>query len=197
MAELIHYLTPESGAWSYVIPSELGTESIYKKIDWFASSYKTLQGTGDKDEAVNLMLSEIVNIHNLDGVSNIQTVRELVAKIKRGIEIVDLKSGISNIQLVKIGGQFVAINGHHTLIAYMFCGAKAVTDVPYLLLGDQTTPEEFLVVFGHHAPKINPEDWQQSVLNWAAADDQQVEPRRQKNMGELFKAFADTYQDQL
>jgi hypothetical protein len=46
------------------------------------------------------------------------------------------------------------------------------------------------VFFGSHANKIRNREWRSYVINWQAPINEQLCPRIQKNMGELYDALA-------
>ncbi|MCR4277549.1 MAG: hypothetical protein NUV80_05840 [Candidatus Berkelbacteria bacterium] len=201
MNRIIRYGEPDKGAWQVVVPKEISQQNIYKALEWFSQQFPDKLPEPHQDKYAVINLSTMVNLHNIEGVSNVQTMRELVGKIKNGKNIYNLDNGSPNVHLAHVGSQWVVINGHHTIMAYLLCGATKVAQLPYAIIGNGPTgdisEDEILSVFNDHATKVRPNEWQDVVLDWSAPSDQQLTARNQKNMGELTSAFVNRFGSDL
>ncbi|MDP3992763.1 MAG: hypothetical protein Q8Q05_00925 [bacterium] len=197
----IRYSEPEKGAWQVTAPAELSAQNIYKALEWFSQHFPDQLPKPYSDKPVDIELATTINLHNVEGVSNVQTMRELTGKIKKGISIYNLDNGAPNVHLAHVGSQWVVINGHHTIMAYLLCSASKVAELPYVIIENDTTGDisetEILAVFNEHAANISPNNWQNVALDWSAASEKQLTNRVQKNMGELTAAFANRYGNEL
>lgn len=197
MRRIIRYGDPREGAWKITAPDEVSKASIYRTIEWFSQAYQNHQLRPSPDQSANIDLSTIINLHNIEGVNNIQTMRELTDKIRRNQSIYNFDNGLPNVHLAKVGHQWVVINGHRTLMAYILCGRTKIAQLPHLIIENETTgditEQELVAVFGEHVSEVDPDHWQAVVLDWSAPRDRQLVPRAQKNMGELTRALADRY----
>ena len=75
------------------------------------------------------------------------------------------------------------------MLAYMISGRKYLDEIPHLVIEDDknrfVTDKEIFVFFGKHSTKLKDKDWRKYVINWQIPKDNQLQPRIQKNMGEL------------
>ena len=201
MNRIIRYATPKQEPRKLVVPEEESAGTVYETIEWFSRRYGSAELPTSPDQAIDLKMSQVVNLHNLEGVTNLQTMRELMAKIKKDIDIMNLDNGAPNVHLAKVGADWVAINGHHTIMAYMLCGKTEIRQLPYLVIEDSQTGEistdEILAVFNQYSSQIDPQHWQDTVLDWAAPAGHQLTSRIQHNMGELTEAFLKRYGTEL
>ena len=198
---IIRYSEPEEKAYQVTAPTELSAQNIYKALEWFSKHYPNELPNPRPDEPVDIDLTTMINLHNIEGVSNVQTMRELIGKIKNGKSIYNLDNGAPNVHLAHVGNQWVVINGHHTIMAYLLCGVSKVANLPYAIIENDTTGNisetEILAVFNEHSTRVVPTRWQDVALDWSAPSDQQLAKRVQKNMGELTSAFANRYGNEL
>ena len=201
MSWVIRYSEPNKGAWQVTAPVEVSKQNIYKALEWFSGHFPNDLPEPRPDNAVDIDLATLVNLHNTEGVSNVQTMRELIGKIKNGKSIYNLDNGAPNVHLAHVGGQWVVINGHHTIMAYLLCGMIKVAQLPYAIVENDITggisETEILAVLNEHTTKVLPSQWKDVVLDWSAPADQQLTSRVQKNMGELVVAFANRYGNEL
>ncbi len=141
----------------------------------------------------DVRLNDIVNLHNNDGISDLNEIDSMLNDIETGKEIL-MENGFPNIKIVfsKLG-EYVLFDGHHTTLAYLDSGRKFLSEVPHLLVKNTKTgcisDKEINVFFGNHAPKLKNENWRNYVINWQAPFDKQLCIRVQNNMEELFNSI--------
>ena len=166
---------------------------IYEMVNYFEKNifsdkikFKT-EKTSD-----NNLLKAVINLHNRDGIKDIQQIRKMIQQIDAGKDILH-PSELPNIKLVKTkNNEFVLFDGHHSLLAYMFVGRKYLYDVPHLIIMNPkgyVTDNELLVFFGPVAHKLKGLDWRDYCINWQAPKERQLCKRIQRNMGELLKSI--------
>lgn len=198
---IIRYSEPEKGVWQVTAPTELSAQNIYKALEWFSQHFPNQLPDPRPDKLANIDLTTTINLHNIEGVSNVQTMRELIGKIRNGKSIYNLDNGAPNVHLAHVGNQWVVINGHHTIMAYLLCGVSKIAQMPYAIIENNTTGDisetEILAVFNEHATKVSSNQWQEVALDWSAPSEKQLTIRVQKNMGELTAAFANRYGNEL
>lgn len=198
---VIRYSEPEKEAWQVTAPTELSAQNIYKALEWFSQHFPNELPNPRPDKVADIDLTTTINLHNIEGVTNVQTMRELIGKIKKGISIYNLDNGAPNVYLAHVGNQWVVINGHHTIMAYLMCGVTKIAEIPYAIIENNTTGDisetEILAVFNEHATNVSPSQWQNVALDWSAPSGKQLTNRVQKNMGELTAAFANRYGNEL
>ena len=134
-------------------------------------------------------LRRIINLHNKDGIKDIQQINCMIQQIESEKDILH-PSKLPNIKLVKTKkNKFVLFDGHHSILAYMSAGRKYLHEIPYIIILNEkgyVTDKEILVFFGQHSSKLNGKDWRNYVINWQMPINKQLCKRVQKNIGELF-----------
>lgn len=166
--------------------------TIYDTVDQFENGAElTLKERTVVHEPI--VLREIVNLHNSDGIKSRHQIRRMVKRIRSGKDILSPK-GVPNIKLVKTRrSEWILFDGHHSLLSYMMAGRTYLHEVPHLVIANENeyvTEQEILVFFGMHAPQLKASNWRHYVINWQAPHERQLCSRKQHNMGELFDACA-------
>lgn len=135
-------------------------------------------------------ISSLINIHDEDGIKNIDQIKNFISTIKSGNHIVE-SSGLPNIKLARLrGNNFLVFDGHHSLLAYMASGKTFIDEIPHLMVSGNRgylKNTEILVFWGHHARDIPVKKWKNFVINWQNPE-KQITIRTRRNMGELFDA---------
>lgn len=138
-------------------------------------------------------VKEITTLHNDTGISFDYRINNMAKKIESGKEILT-PEGTPNAKLVTTKyDELVLFDGHHTALAYMLAGKKYLSEIPHLLVNspDNTgiSDKEIHPFYGPHARKLKDKNWREYTINWFRSGEQQLEPRRQENLGELFEAL--------
>lgn len=192
------------------LPSEQSIISIATYIIPITNSYFTIYDTVDsltnkklipvKIENIRYLnteffpLEDVMNIHDSTGIKDLSQLKSMITDIQMDKDIVSV-NGIPNIKLVKTDAdEWLLFDGHHSMLAYMYVGKKYLHEIPYLTVENENTKyvssDEISVFFGPHADKIKNKNWRDYTINWQAPIDQQLCPRIQKNMGELYDILA-------
>lgn len=132
-------------------------------------------------------LSELINIHNIDGV-NVERTLQMKDRIVSGGDIFD-ESGLPNVKAVPTeSGEFLLFDGHHTVLAYMLAGRYSLHEVPHLTVEDadavHPSAGEISAFYGRHAEESQGL-WRDYVINWMNPVDKQLCGRIQEKMGQL------------
>jgi len=170
----------------YSFEKEVSVENIYQavelieqeKIERIKFDKKSKE---DEKENKNL-LGSIINLHNKEGINNLEIIESMITCIKQGKDIFENKIW-PNIKLVQVKEGVILFDGHHSLLSYMVIGKKYLWEIPHILVSN-CTDSEIKIVFG----KLNG-DWKKEVVNWQAPLGKQLCIRKEKNMGELFNSL--------
>lgn len=172
-------------------------KSIYDAVEVFQnheSSESIKSKLALKRIKNRISLRDIVNLHNDDGIRDLSQIKQMVQKVKSR-ESIFTPEGLPNIKLVKTENVWVLFDGHHSMLAYMFTGKEFLDEIPHLIIlngkNKGVNNQEIHVFFGKHASKLKDKSWQDFVINWEAPEVNQVQKRRQRNMGELFDSLID------
>jgi len=193
--KLIH---PQRSSWVRMSVSTLpfkGTDSIYDTVDFFRDniySKSKIKFFGEKIEN-RILLRDIVNVHNVGGIRLISQIKSMLKQIKSGGHVLN-SDGLPNIKLVKTKNkEWVLFDGHHTMLAYMLAGSKYLDEVPHLIVEDgkrvYVSDKEIHVFFGEHLTRLRDKDWRDYVIDWQAKEENQLQERIQKDMGELLDSL--------
>jgi len=140
-----------------------------------------------------VLLREIINLHNSNGIKSTDQIRSMATQLKSGKEILSPR-GLPNIKLVKTKySEWILFDGHHSLLSYMIAGRTYLHETPHLIVENENghvNDNEILVFFGIHSKILNDSDWRNYVINWQASRERQLCKREQKNMGELFNSIS-------
>jgi hypothetical protein len=143
-----------------------------------------------------VLLREIINLHNIDGIRSMSLIRNMVKEIKSGNDILS-PSELPNIKLVKTEqSDWILFDGHHSLLSYMIAGRSYLHEVPHFVIEDENghvNDKEILIFFGMHSKKLNDSNWRKYVINWQAPKERQLCKRDQNNMGELLDSISVYY----
>lgn len=175
------------------IPSPKKDMSVYDIVDWFRDEIFSKSGVKGFDEEIRdrVLLRDIVNLHNRDGIRDMSQIRSMIREITSGGDIFS-GGGLPNIKLVETG-EWILFDGHHSMLAYMLAGKKYLDEVPHLIVEDagriRVPDEEILVFFGEHKTELNSRNWREHVINWQAAKGNQLQKRVQNDMGELLDSL--------
>ncbi|MCK4383046.1 MAG: hypothetical protein KAW66_07120 [Candidatus Lokiarchaeota archaeon] len=135
-----------------------------------------------------VLLREVINLHNINGIKNLNQIKTMVKQIKNGKDILSPR-GLPNIKLVKTKqSEWILFDGHHSLLSYMIAGRKYLHEVPHFVVENSSgyvNDKEILIFFGLHSLKLDNSNWRNYVINWQAPREKQLCKREQKNMGEL------------
>ena len=135
-----------------------------------------------------VLLREVINLHNINGIKSMNQIRTMVKQIKNGKDILS-PCGLPNIKLVKTKhSEWILFDGHHSLLSYMIAGRKYLHEVPHFVVENRSgyiNDKEILIFFGLHSSKFHDSNWRNYVINWQAPREMQLCKREQNNMGEL------------
>ncbi|MHA2128033.1 MAG: hypothetical protein ACW99E_22260 [Promethearchaeota archaeon] len=135
-----------------------------------------------------VLLREIINLHNINGIKNINQIKTMVTQIKNGKDVLS-PLGLPNIKLVKTKqAEWILFDGHHSLLSYMIAGRIYLHEIPHFIVENENghvNEREILIFFGFHSSKLHDSNWRNYVINWQAHKEKQLCEREQKNMGEL------------
>jgi hypothetical protein len=166
--------------------------TIYDTVDQFENEIGSKIKKTIKEVKKKVLLREIINLHNTNGIKSMNQIRNMVKQIKSGKEIIT-PSGLPNIKLVKTKySEWILFDGHHSLLSYMYTGRTYLHEVPHLIVKNENghvNEKEILVFFGIHSKFLNESDWRKFVIDWQAPKEGQICKREQKNMGELFNSI--------
>ncbi|MEA1924481.1 MAG: hypothetical protein U9M95_01280 [Candidatus Altiarchaeota archaeon] len=175
------------------IPSLRDSMSVYDIVDYFRDEIFTKSGVNGFDEEIRdrVLLRDIINLHNLEGIRDVSQIRSMTHKITSGGDIFS-GGGLPNIKLVETE-DWVLFDGHHSMLAYMLAGKKYLDEVPHLIVEDakrtRVPDKEILVFFGEHKIGLNSRNWREHVINWQEEKRNQLQKRVQNNMGELLDSL--------
>jgi hypothetical protein len=168
--------------------------TVYDAVSFFKRNiYPTLKR---KPEIIgvkkHILLKDILNIHNDDGIRDLEQVRVMMEDIHSGKDI--LPYGIPNVKLVRtMDNTLLLFDGHHSMLAYMAVGRTYLEEIPNLIVYDKESgyiPDKDVVIFfGEHSKKIENNNWRDKAINWQAPQENQLCRRTQMSMGELFEAL--------
>ena len=192
LVKLIHPYKSKDGNLTRVSSLKVHLKSksntIYDTVDQFEKELgSTLKETIEEVKEL-VLLREIINLHNIDGIKSMNQIRTMVKEIKSGNDILS-PSGLPNIKLVKTEqSEWILFDGHHSLLSYVITGRTYLHEVPHLVIENENghvNSKEILVFFGIHSKKVNDSNWRKYVINWQAPKERQLCKREQNNMGEL------------
>jgi hypothetical protein len=177
---------PDGKFYSLEVPHDRDV-SIYESVEVLKKRNPEFINQESKN---NILLKDIINLHNAAGIQSLERIKSMIKDIKSGKEIFS-SDGFPNVKLVKSqNNEWIAFDGHHTLLAYMAAGKDFLHGIPHIIVKNQdrefADEEEISVFFGKHKDKAN---WRKNVINWQASKEKQLCKRIQNNMGELFEAI--------
>ena len=171
-------------------------DTIYDTLEQFKKEIDSKIKETIKEIKKPILLREIINLHNDNGIKNVNQIKTMVKKIKSGKQILS-PNGLPNIQLVKtVQSEWILFDGHHSLLAYMITGKTFLHEIPHLVIENENyhvNNQEILIFFGTHSKKIDNSNWRKHVINWQAPEKNQINKRKQNNMGELLKSINKFY----
>lgn len=170
--------------------------TIYNTVEQFEKELGSKIKEIIKEVKKLVLLREIINLHNINGIKSMNQIRTMVKQIKSGKDILSPR-GLPNIKLVKTTqSEWVLFDGHHSLLSYMIAGRTYLHEVLHFIVENENghvNDKEILIFFGIHSKILNESDWRKYVINWQAAKEGQLCKREQKNMGELFNSISVFY----
>lgn len=176
-----------------ILPIRKTHKTVYDAVDLFEQyilKYKIKKSV--KDVKNKVLLRDIINLHNSDGIRILSQIKSMVKQIEKGKDVLS-KHKYPNIKLVKTkNNELVLFDGHHSMLAYMFAGKKYLNEVPYLIVRNgngYVSDKEIHVFFGKHLEKLKGKNWRNYVINWELPKEKQLCKRKQNNMGELFEVM--------
>ncbi len=138
-------------------------------------------------------LDKVINLHNYRGITSQGRIETMAEKIRSGKEILT-PEGLPNPKLAKTeADELVLFDGHHSTLAYMLSGKKYLAEIPHLLVSAEEArgveDEAIHAFYGKHSSELKGKDWRNFAINWNVPEPEQLEPREQWNLGELFAVF--------
>ena len=200
LVKIIYPRTSKDGNFTYVSSLKVHfnkkSNTIYDTVDQCEKEFgSTIQET-IKEVKKPVLLREVINLHNINGIKSMTQIRTMVKKIQCGKDILS-PSGLPNIKLVATQqSEWVLFDGHHSFLSYMIAGRTYLHEIPHLVIEDENgyvNDTEILVFFGMHSSKFNESNWRKYVINWQAPKERQLCKREQNNMGELFDSISAVY----
>jgi hypothetical protein len=166
--------------------------TIYDTVDHFEKELGSKIKERIEEAKELVLLREIINLHNINGIKSMNQIRKMVKEIKSGNDLLS-PSGLPNIKLVKTEqSEWILFDGHHSLLSYMIAGRTYLHEVPHLVIEDENghvNDKEILIFFGMHSKKLSGSNWRKYVINWQAPKERQLCKREQNNMGELLDSI--------
>ncbi|MHA2269435.1 MAG: hypothetical protein ACXAB8_16680 [Promethearchaeota archaeon] len=173
--------------------------TIYNTMAQFEKEIGSKLNETFKEVKKPVLLREIINLHDSNGIKSVSQIRTMVQKIKNGKDILSPR-GLPNIKLVKTKqSEWVLFDGHHSLLSYMIAGRKYLHEVPHFVVENSSgyvNDKEILIFFGLHSIKLHYSNWRNYVINWQAPRDKQLCIRKQNNMGDLIDSIKITQFDE-
>ncbi len=170
--------------------------TIYDTVEQFEKELDSKIKETIKEVKKLVLLREIINLHNINGIKSMNQIRTMVKQIISGKDILSPR-GLPNIKLVKTKqSEWILFDGHHSLLSYMIAGRTYLHEVPHFVIENESgyvNDKEILIFFGIHSKILNDSDWRKYVINWQAPKEGQLCKREQKNMGELFNSISVFY----
>jgi len=164
--------------------------TIYNTMAQFEKEIGSKLNETFKEVKKPVLLREIINLHNINGIKNVNQISTMVKQIKNGKDILSPR-GLPNIKLVKTKqSEWILFDGHHSLLSYMIAGRKYLHEVPHFVVENRSgyiNDKEILLFFGLHSSKFHDSNWRNYVINWQAPREKQLCKREQNNMGELLR----------
>ena len=196
LAKLIHPHKSKVGKFTCVSSVKVylknKSDTIYNTIEQLEKEIGTKRKEKIKKVKKPVLLREIVNLHNINGIKNINQIKIMVKEIKSGKHILS-SNGVPNTKLVKtVHSKWILFDGHHSVLSYMIAGRTYLHEIPHLVIQNENchvNNKEILIFFGTHSKKLNDSNWRQYVINWQAPKDEQLCKREQNNMGELLDSI--------
>ena len=167
--------------------------TIYNAVSWFEKNIlpNLKKVITRKKLKRRVVLQDILNIHNDDGIRDLVQLKRMAEEIKSGRHIFSL--GMPNVKLIRTrDNELLLFDGHHSILAYMAAGRIYLEEIPHMIIADKekgyVDDKDIIVFYGEHASDIKDCNWKEKVINWQAAKEKQLCKRVQKNMGQLFCA---------
>lgn len=187
------YPHSQNRGWVEESVSTIDSKTIYDAVDLFEEIFlKSKIKKSVKNVKNKILLRDIVNLHNNEGIKTISQIKSMIGQIEQGEDILSEK-GLPNIRLVKdTNNKWILFDGHHSMLAYIYSGKKYLSEIPHLIVEDKggyVSDKDIHVFFGKHAARLEDKNWRDYVINWQAQKEKQLCKRRQNNMGELFEAI--------
>jgi hypothetical protein len=169
-------------------------KTIYDTVSFFErhvfpTAKRTPSKNGGKER---IPLSNILNIHNADGIRDLVQVREMANAVKAGKHV--FPGGMPNVKMVRTKeNQLLLFDGHHSILAYMAAGKRYLEEISHMIVEDKDKgyidDKDIVVFYGEHSKKIPNHDWRQYAINWQGVKEKQLCKRVQRDMEELFSAI--------
>ncbi len=173
--------------------------TIYNTMAQFEKEIGSKLNETFKEVKKPVLLREVINLHDSNGIKSVSQIRTMVKKIKNGKDILSPR-GLPNIKLVKTKqSEWILFDGHHSLLSYMIAGRKYLHEVPHFVVENSSgyvNDKEILIFFGLHSSKLHDSNWRNYVINWQAPRGNQLCKREQNNMGELIDSTKITQFDE-
>jgi len=173
--------------------------TIYNTMAQFEKEIGSKLNETFKEVKKPVLLREVINLHDSNGIKSVSQIRTMVKKIKNGKDILSPR-GLPNIKLVKTKqSEWILFDGHHSLLSYMIAGRKYLHEVPHFVVENSSgyvNDKEILIFFGLHSSKLHDSNWRNYVINWQAPRDKQLCIRKQNNMGDLIDSTKITQFDE-
>jgi len=200
LVKLIYPRKSKDGNLTYIssfkVHFKKKSDTIYDTVDQFEKELDSKIKETLKEIKKPVLLRDIINLHNINGIKSINQIRTMVKKIKSGKDILS-PSELPNIKLVKTQkSEWILFDGHHSLLSYMIAGRTHLHEIPYLVIEDEkgyVNDKEILVFFGMHSIQLTDSNWKKYVINWQAPKERQLCKREQNNMGELLDSISSFY----
>ncbi|NVM38621.1 MAG: hypothetical protein HWN81_23740 [Candidatus Lokiarchaeota archaeon] len=142
--------------------------TIYDTVEQFEKDLGSKIKETIKEVKKLVILREIVNLHNINGIKSMNQIRTMVKQIKSGKNILSPR-GLPNIKLVKTKqSEWILFDGHHSLLSYMIAGRTYLHEVPHFVIKNENgyvNDKEILIFFGIHSKILNDSDWRKYVIN--------------------------------
>jgi len=125
----------------------------------------------------SILLEDVLNIHNDDGIKDLALIKGIIESIKSGEHI--FSRGIPKVKLVKTReNHLLLFDGHHSMLAYMAAGKVYLEEIPHITIEDKDkgyiVDKDITVFYGEHSKDIENHNWRLKVINWQATQEKQL-----------------------
>ena len=166
LVKLIHPYKSKDGNFTCVSSLKVHlknkSDTIYDTVNQFEKEVGSKIKDTMKEVKEPVLLREIINLHNINGIKSVNQIRTMVKEIKSGNGILS-HSEVPNIKLVKtVQPEWILFDGHHSLLSYMIAGRTYLHEIPHLVIEDENchvNDKEILIFFGTHSKKLNDSNW--------------------------------------
>lgn len=142
---------------------------------------------------VSTLISDILSIHNPEGLRDPKQVAKMTAQLKSGQEVFH-ENGLPNVKLIVApDGRLLLFDGHHSILAHLQVGHKTLKEVPHIVFSaaefGPITAKEIARFFDPGDQNKIEDNWFGWTVDWQSTGDKTV-ARRVETIGQLADALS-------